>query len=348
MRFCIFTLLVLFIFTCKSPEKTQSTSIQLSEHQSVQFLDSASASVAIITDTMEHFFDKINKLDMSIQLKKNINSSEPKIILLREYQYTLQTDVMNFSVEDMIFIKSIFQDIYDDCNLLSASIFPKEINLIKIRGTHYGDGAFYTRQNCIIIPASELENPDESSFRKTMLHELFHVYSRLNPEKKEALYKMIGFKSTGGTSLLQMDSTLKERIILNPDGINYAYAIQLKDGTKNFDAIPLIISNAESFQSDKNAFFSYLEFGLYKIVPPFSKMIKVVSGENGRSLIDYKRHPEFFSQITDNTEYIIHPDELMADNFVIVVNSLKNPSVLDKLSPEGKELIKKIKATLSE
>ena len=94
-----------------------------------------------------------------------------------------------------------------------------------------------------------------------MLHELFHIYSRLNIQKKEALYKLIGFKSTGGLSLLQMDSVLKEKILLNPDGINYAYSIKLKSDDENsFDAIPLIISNENSYQEDKSKFFRIPKF----------------------------------------------------------------------------------------
>ena len=50
-------------------------------------------------------------------------------------------------------------------------------------------------------------------------------------------------------------------------------------------------------------------------------MIKVISDENGLSIIDFKKQTDFFEQITDNSNYIIHPDELMADNFVIAVQS---------------------------
>ena len=75
-----------------------------------------------------------------------------------------------------------------------------------------------------------------------MLHEIFHIYSRLNAEKKLELYDLIGFKSTGGTQLLQISETTKEKIILNPDGIDYAYSIQLKKDKTTFNSIPLIIS----------------------------------------------------------------------------------------------------------
>jgi DNA-directed RNA polymerase subunit L len=299
--------------------------------------------LAIVKDTIEHFFDQINKLDMSIQLKRKLNPSTEREALLADYKSALQKDVLNFSPEEISFIKNIFQDIFKDCNSLSKNIFPSEIKLIKMHGDHYGGGAFYTRENCILIPKAELQNLDKQSFRKTMLHELFHVYSRLNLQKKQALYSLIGFKSIGGTQLLQISDVLKEKIILNPDGINYAYVIQLRAEDKTlFNAIPLIISYENDFMEDKPHFFDYIKFDLYKIIPPFSRMIKVVSTTDGASTINFKNHPEFFEQITDNTDYIIHPDELMADNFMIAIESQGNLAELDNLSDSGKDLIKKV------
>ena len=32
----------------------------------------------------------------------------------------------------------------------------------------------------------------------------------------------------------------------------------------------------------------------------------------------------YFEQIGNNTEYIIHPEEILADNFVILINKKKN------------------------
>ena len=341
--------IALFVLTCKSQEHFHPTLIKLSDHHNIIFLDSINASSAIVSDTIEHFFEQINRLDMSIQLKRKLNPSVERASLLEEYKADLKKEVLNFNPDEIIFIQSIFQDIYKECIAISKNIFPSEIKLIKVRGSHYGDGAFYTRENCIIIPQSDLKDPVSLSFRKTMLHELFHIYSRLNTEKKEKLYGLIGFKSTGGKQLLQIDNILKEKIVLNPDGINYAYSIKLKaDDATTFNAIPLIISNEEDFNENKTAFFAYLQFGLYKIIPPFSKMIKVVSGPTGESIIDFKKQADFFEQITDNTDYIIHPDELMADNFVILVQSQNDPSELDKLSAPGKELVSKVLEILSD
>ena len=111
------------LLTCKSQERFQPTLLQLSDNQQITFLDSASASTAIISDTVEHFFDRINKLDMSIQLKKRLDTSTKRSALLHEYKISLQNDVLDFTVKDINFIKSVFQGIFKDCNKLSKTIF---------------------------------------------------------------------------------------------------------------------------------------------------------------------------------------------------------------------------------
>ena len=66
-----------------------------------------------------------------------------------------------------------------------------------------------------------------------MLHEIFHIYSRYNPQKRDRLYELIGFKNIGDPTRLKMTAPLKDRILLNPDGVNYAYAIELKLADEN-------------------------------------------------------------------------------------------------------------------
>ena len=58
--------------------------------------------------------------------------------------------------------------------------------------------------------------------------------------------------------------------------------------------------------------------------------------------------PDFFRQITDNTGYIIHPDEIIADNFVFVMLNQQEDGLKKEFSEDGTALLKKIKEVLSE
>lgn len=63
---------------------------------------------------------------------------------------------------------------------------PSEIILIHSTMQEEGGAAGYTRQNFIVLG-------DQLS-EYLFLHELFHVYSRANPAKRDVLYTTIGFR----------------------------------------------------------------------------------------------------------------------------------------------------------
>ena len=58
--------------------------------------------------------------------------------------------------------------------------------------------------------------------------------------------------------------------------------------------------------------------------------------------------PDFFEQITDNTGYIIHPDEIIADNFMYIMMRGKEGGLQKNFSEAGLQLLKNIKSVLVE
>ena len=338
----LISVFIIQILSCKSKPDQQS---DLSNTTLFDFLDSTQAAQRIAIDEKEQFFEYINVLDMSIQLKKNFADTTDRKIILAEYKNSLQTSVKHFSEAEEDFIKNALSNIFKKSAFDLKKVIDQPIVFIKVNGKHYGDGAYYTRENSIIIPEKKLRNPDSENFEQVIEHEIFHIYSRYHPEKQKSLYALIGYKSIGNLRNLQMNQRLRARVLLNPDGINYAYAIQLKDESKTFQAIPLIISKKEKFDVDQEAFFDYLQFDLYKIQPPFSRLIKVESTTAGESIINYEEQPAFLAQIGENTDYIIHPDEVLADNFVLLLNGEQS---WDQLSPRGQEILKEMKKIIFE
>jgi hypothetical protein len=340
--FLISFLFYISFYSCKSAPDQQSGILNIEEFK---LLDSTQATERIIKDEKEFFFDNINVLDMSLQLQRPFEDSFKRETVLEQYKKSLQKSVKSFSKTEEDFIKKALQNVFKETDFDLKKVVNKPISLIKVSGKHYGDGVYYTRENCIIIPANELEKPNFIDFQEVMVHELFHIYSRYHPKKQKALYELIGFKSIGNIRNLQMNPRLKSRILLNPDGVNYAYAINLNKESKAFQAIPLIISNKEKFDSSQTVFFNYLQFDLYKIQPPFSRLIKVESTIEGKSIIHYNDQSDFWSQIGANTDYIIHPDEVLADNFVLL---LKGEKSWKELSPRGQDILKSMKSIIFE
>ena len=167
MKNIFYFFLVLSIASCKA--QPQNASLQLSKEHSVIFLDSIGAGQAIVQDEVDFFFNQVNILDMSIQMKKNFPEGTDRNEALKEYKAYLKKDVMNFSTSEKEFVQRIFKQAFELCNKVSTDIFPTKIKLIKSSGSHYGMGAYYTREDCIIIPKDAFIFENEKAFLSTCL-----------------------------------------------------------------------------------------------------------------------------------------------------------------------------------
>jgi hypothetical protein len=174
------------------------------------------------------------------------------------------------------------------------------------------------------------------------------VYSRLNPEKQTALYGLIGFEKIGLENL-RLPPGLQERVLYNPDGVDFGQKIHLVvDSTTQIDAIPVIYATNVGFKPGQLEFFGYLGFNLYQVVhQPDGTWKAIVKDDGFTSTLNIEKLPDYFRQIKDNTGYIIHPDEVLADNFSFVMMEKAGSKLTMKFSPEGKKLLNAIEAVIT-
>lgn len=313
----------------------------------LMLLDSARAARAIVNDDTEGFFQRIGRLDMSLQMQRNYPSETSREEVLADYRTFLQVDVTDFSSNEEVVLRAVFQEIRTLCDQLAPGIFPKSIELIKTNGRHYGDGVYYTRENRIIIPANELTYLDRQRLREVLVHEVFHIISRFQPHKRAALYDRIGFRQLPGD--LVLPDAVASRLLLNPDGVQMNYAITLamaKGDTAR--CVPVLIANAPAYLPERPDYVAYFDFNLYSVREQANGSFTVLADSLGRSPIWLAEQPDFFRQIGDNTFYVIHPDEIMADNFKWLVLSRTGAQGyrLERFSEVGQQLLREIEAIL--
>jgi len=339
-------LLAVIAAGCKQSNDRKLTEFdRLTQH--FQLLEESEAAVQITRDTIEHFFDLINAADLRIQLKLDEKDKTPFGELLQNYQQVLKQGCKSFNESEKTYVLETLEKAKQLAEPLIPELFDTPIQLIKYTGNNYGQNVYYTRENAIIIPAEELKagsrRPDY--FLETMLHELFHLYSRKYNNTKEALYALIGFKPV--TNLQLTEQMLRKRL-LNPDGMNLSYAIELKTKENQlFKAFPFTFSFSEGMEKQKKDYLHHLAFDLYRIDSTATGWQVLTSPTGYLSTISYKAHPEFVEQIGNNTDYIIHPDEILADNFALLALSKQDPSTIEKLDDYGKSLLKQIEQILT-
>ncbi len=340
MKILLFLIIIGFLsISCSS----SSSPAPLPEGYTI--LSKKEACKVILTDQKEQFFDKIASLDMSIQLKEDKTDS-PRKEVLTAYKKMLEADLLSFTANEKIVVNAIMDTAMALCFQLNKEFNLPPLQLVKTKGEYYGKMVFYTRDNTIIIPKLMIPrslDEDCSAFLATMLHEIFHVYSRYNPAKKERLYQRLGFEALPN---LQLSPFLKKRILYNPDGLNLRYAITVRDKKgRSFKAVPVIYSKYKNWKPQLNTFFGYLMFQLFEVEENNGKW-KIINKNIGHSIDELNG---FWEQVTSNTDYNIHPDELCADNFVLLaLYQQQGAAAWASLSAEGQLLLQDFEKIIKE
>jgi len=201
---------------------------------------------------------------------------------------------------------------------------PSQFFLVKTTGGEEGNAA-YLRASAIILPQS-LISGDAAQLTKTLTHELFHEYLYHNPHLKRALYGIIGFQLCNEIALPQV---LVDSRITSPNPSPWDFFIRVES---NGERIPcLLIFYSKSTNYTGGQLFDYLQFRLLALEERDGRYYASCSPEGVPRLLDTSTQvQDYHEQIGCNTSYIIHPEEILADNFVVVAgksNVLTSPRV---------------------
>ena len=209
--------------------------------------------------------------------------------------------------------------------------FPATIQMIKTTGAEEGNAA-YTRGTAIMLPKTEFAKA-QTDLAKLICHELFHVLSRQNPELREELYGIIGFTRCDD---LEFPRELAPRKITNPDAPRNDHFIRLEIEGQKRSAIPVLFSKSETYDVARGGeFFESLDFQFLVVdVDASSRHVQVVRENSAPKLVGPRAASGFFEQVGKNTEYVIHPEEILADNFALLIlgeQKVPSPEILQKM-----------------
>lgn len=278
-----------------------------------------------ILTTRDEFVQGLSPFDRSARLKTANEVAEPA------YLKFVGENAQDWSDKEKKLVLAALSELQPRLDALSLPL-PKPVVLIKTSGREEG-GAAYTRGSAIILTASDLAEEKKANLPRLISHELFHVLSRQNPALREKLYGVIGFQPCGE---LAFPAKLKAIKITNPDAPRNDYCIQIKTGAATSWAMPILYATAAHYDPAKGGeFFDYLNFKLLLVEKGnASTPAQPRNDDSGPRLVEVKDVTGFFEQIGKNTGYIIHPEEIAADNFaMLVLKDVKpaSPEILSKM-----------------
>jgi hypothetical protein len=204
---------------------------------------------------------------------------------------------------------------------------PEEIWLVKTTGAEEGNVGNYTRDDAIFMPAAR-NGHDAEGYLGVIYHELFHVMTRHDPGVRKPLYAIIGFEYCGD---IPYPSDLKSRRITNPDAFHHDAYINVSADGDRFAAVPLTLGKSTNYTS--GSLFDNLEIRLMRVEQAGDTWRAVRRGGE-LQLYELGGVEGYFEQIGRNTNYIIHPEEILATNFSMVlrgVTDVPNPEIGERI-----------------
>ena len=169
---------------------------------------------------------------------------------------------------------------------------------------------------------------DQAHFDTIVAHELFHCLTRNHPDFRAAMYGILGFTVVDDD--YEFAPEIRERIISNPDveHHNSYAAFDINGEMKN---CAVVFTTHMPFAKAGDSFFDGMATGLV----PIDDMTTMYTADEAAN---------FWDVFGRNTDYVIDPEETLADNFADTMiygvdgKDYKTPEIIqaiDKLLKAG-------------
>lgn len=191
-------------------------------------------------------------------------------------------------------------------------ILPEQIAFIKTTMEENKGAGGYTRLNYIVLSKDIFLIP-KFKLKSVIAHELFHVISRYNPELRTELYSVIGFTTCNP---IDITTELKNYTISNPDAPNIDAYITLKNKSGEDVKCAMVLYSDKEYEG--GAMFDYMKVGFLKLTENNDGKMEIFIADGKEKIFKVDEITGFFEQIGSNTQYIIHPEEIIASNFELL------------------------------
>lgn len=210
---------------------------------------------------------------------------------------------------------------------------PERILLVQ-SGPSLEDGFPHTRGNAIVVPqAYYRRGPFVMMY--LLSHETFHILTRANPELREALYSAIGFRRCDSVVVPPEIAALR---LTNPDTVESRHTISVRYRGEAVEALPYV--RFPSADIDPRLGFMKQVKVLWLLTDRKDGVCRARSGPEAS--VEPEQLEGLFEQVGHNTDYLFHPEEILADNFsqIFITEATNKP--VNAESPEVTERLRKI------
>ena len=291
-----------------------------------KFVTAEEGRALIVQD--DDYSRSLSKFDLELR----VHGTEPTVENLNKFT---QDQVLDWDENERFLLDSLTKVISESAIKHQFKFaLPDEIAFIKTTMEENKGAGGYTRLNYIVLSKDVFLMPI-SKVKSVIAHELFHVISRYNPDLRTQLYSVIGFTTC---NKINITTNLKDFTISNPDAPNMDAYIKLEDKSGEEVKCAMVLYSGKEYSG--GVMFDYMKVGFLKLKENDENRMELFIENGKEQILQVSEITGFFEQIGSNTQYIIHPEEIIASNFELLFDDnpiIRSKEILSKI----KEIIKK-------
>ena len=259
-----------------------------------------------LLSTRDEFVEQMSPFDRGARLKTDRDVTEA------EYLAFAGKQALDWTAGETASLEEILGAFREKTARLDLPL-PPAVVFVKTTGREEGMAA-YCRGAAVVLPQGVVSR-DPKQLAETVFHELFHVYSTHNPGGRAALYRIVGFTPTAA---IPLPEPLARRKLTNPDAPRIDSVIRVKVDGVATPVTPVLLGDGDRYDVSRGGeFFEQMKFRLLVLDERDGRFRP--AGEAPR-LLEPSKVPDYLEQTGRNTGYVIHPEEILADNFVQLAN----------------------------
>ena len=284
-----------------------------------RFADAGEAAALLLSNRA--YYEGMNQEDLNFRVQKQGAT-------LDELESLVTQSTRDFTEAEKSAIDEGMAEIMDICRQrgytlpeLDGIVFAKTTMAEESGAAAYTHGTQIYLGERLLNRGLSQESDSQALFRETLAHELFHCLTRSHPEFRAAMYGILGFAVAGKD--YEFSSEISDRIIANPDVEHHDAFASFEIGGERLDCVVVFLSG-QPFKNPGDSFFDEMVTGLVP-VDDLSKLYTSDDAANFRDVFGW------------NTDYVIDPEETMADNFAFAVvyglegREYKTPEIIKRI-----------------
>lgn len=268
---------------------------------SYRFADAEEAAALLVAN--DDYYDGLSQNDIAYRLQK-LGGTREELLAFAAAQTLDYTAEEKAAVDDaMSFIEQVCAERGYALPPTDGIVFAKTTMLEECGAGAYTHGTQIYLGQDILQYATMDDDGARTFFRKVVAHELFHCLTRNHPEFRAAMYAILGF--TVADADYPLPRSVRDAMISNPDveRHNACAAFEIDGAMRNCVVVFLA---GKPFSQPGDSFFDDMVTGLV----PVDDLSALYTSEDAAN---------FWDVFGRNTDYVIDPEETLADNFSFAI-----------------------------